>query len=193
MYCSHSAEEKLVEKLVEKLLPHLKNILVTHDGHIAHFCSFCQTNGRKENGRKWSESKRKGYLLLANTDKHQKTVFYCHNDRCSSRSLVNGRKAIPLDVYAGYVVNHCFKDEGNSDSPRMAASGTSTTDNSRGFIGHQPMSNLSRFTVIKLPSYTPQQQSSKGGHLDKRIDDRKNRQKCLWAGYADRKAGKPWK
>lgn len=186
MYYRHPTEEELIENL----LPCLKNILVTHNGHIAHFCPFCQANGRKENGRKWSDIKRKGYLLLANTDKHQNTVFYCHNDRCSSRNLTDGRKAVPLELYADYVLNHCFKDEGNSNSPRMAVSGTNTAESSRGLTGHQTTSNVSRATVVKLQSCTPQQQSSGGGHLDKIISDKKSRQKCLWTGYADRKEGK---
>jgi len=186
MYNQHSAEEELVEKL----LPYLKNILVTHDGHIAHFCPFCQTHRRRENGKRWSESKRKGYLLLANPDKHQNTVFYCHNDRCSSRSLVDGHKALPLDVYADYILNHCFKDEENNHIPQVYKDSANVAGRCRDWISHLDIDSTSQPALTKLKSSTPQQQSCLGGQLDKRRRDRKSRQKCLWAGYADRKKGK---
>ena len=166
---------------------------MTHDGHIAHFCPFCQANGRKENGRKWNDSKRKGYLLLANTDKHQKTVFYCHNDKCSSRSLYDEQKVAPLDVYADYVLSRCIKDEADNHIPQVYKDGADLAGRCREWTSHLDIDSTSQSAVTKLKPSNPQQQSCLGGQLDKMIRDKKSKQKCLWAGYADKKAGKPWK
>ena len=159
---------------IEKILPYLQNIEVGRHGDIAHFCPFCQKNGLRQDGRQWSDSKRKGYILLGDEKRFPEAIFYCHNEQCSSRSMIEGRKGLPLDIYADYVMS-IF-----SENSSLAISDSS--------IANQGSDGSVKIT--KLASSNPSHQKACGKLLDRKIAAKKGRQRCLWTGYADRRAGK---
>lgn len=159
---------------IEKILPYLKNIEVSSDGAVAHFCPFCQKNGLRQDGRKWSNSKRKGYILLGDEKRFPEATFYCHNEQCSSRSMIKGRKGLPLDIYADYIMSSL------PENPSLAISDSS--------IANQRSDSSVKIT--KLPPSTPSHQKACGMLLDRKVAAKKGKQRCLWTGYADRKAGK---
>ena len=91
-------------QLLNQVLPHLINTL-DKGSSIAMFCPFCQVNGFKSNGKKWSQSERKGFLLNNNKNGYHHCVFYCHIDNCPSHALSTGRGGVGLQVFADYVLD----------------------------------------------------------------------------------------
>lgn len=164
----------LSEAISDSLINRLENVSVLDNRHIAHFCPFCQKNGTRAGGRKWSRSKRKGYILVEIDNLDAEPVFCCHNDHCPSRKLIAGRKSVPLDIYADFVMNQV------SINTHLLSNDLSA-EPSKG--GHSPV------MVTKLPPGT-KSDLKKGGQLDRQVAQRKGRQRCLWTGYADRKAGR---
>ena len=162
------------ETILEFLINKLQNVSVLNNGHIAHFCPFCQKNGTRADGRKWSRSKRKGYILIEADNLDVEPVFYCHNDQCPSRKMIAGRKSLPVDVYADYMKN-------------QVSISTHLLSNILSIESHE--GTQSPMEVIKLPPGT-KSDLKKGCQLDRQVAQRKGRQRCLWAGYADRKAGR---
>jgi hypothetical protein len=164
----------LSEAISDFPINRLANVSVLGNGHIEHFCPICQKNGTRADGRRWSRSKRKGYILIEADNLDAEPVFYCHNDHCPSRKLIAGRKLIPLDIYADFVMNQV------SMNTHPLSNGLSA-EPSKG--GHPPV------MVAKLPPGT-KSDLKKGGQLDRQVAQRNGRQRCLWTGYADRKAGR---
>jgi len=162
------------EAISDSLINRLANISVLDNGHIAHFCPFCQKNGIRVDGRKWSRSNRRGYILVEIDNLDAEPVFYCHNDHCPSRKLIAGRKTVPLDIYADFVMNQVsINTHPLSNSLRAEPSKE----------GNPPV------MVTKLPPAT-KSDLKKGCQLDRQVAQRNSRQRCLWSGYADRKAGR---
>lgn len=166
-------------QLLNQVLPHLINTL-DKGSSIAMFCPFCQVNGFKSNGKKWSQSERKGFLLNNNKNGYHHCVFYCHIDNCPSHALSTGRGGVGLQVFADYVLDthRCTpsKPKKLGAVKRMG----SLNKNPENPVAETIQDNSKLKNVKVYPRPTRNQQNGLGAGLDRKIALRKNQRKNYW-------------
>lgn len=166
-------------QLLNQVLPHLVNA-IDRGNSIAMFCPFCQVNGFKSNGKKWSQSERKGFLLNNNKNGYHHCIFYCHIDNCPSHALSTGGGGIGLQVFADYVLN---KGHFIPSKPKKL-----DTVKRMGSLNKNPekpvverSQDVSKPKNVKVyPRPTRNQQNGLGAGLDRKIAARRNQRKNYW-------------
>lgn len=155
----------------EHVFRKIEQVLVNTDyrkDSIAMFCPFCQMNGVKTDGKKWSPSQRKGYILQENSKGYDHAVFYCHNTLCKSKPLSTGKGGVSLQVLADHLLGHSPSTDVNGPGAKVHK------ENSvKGKV--HPVCKSSECRVTVLPPSNRNQQSGYGAALDRKVQKRKNR------------------
>ena len=155
------------EQIFQQIFPLLVNIKNNVDS-ISMFCPFCQMDGCRTSGKKWSPSERKGYIIQNQSKGYDHATFYCQIQLCPSRTLSTGKGGISLQVLA----DHLRGTSSNTDANGPGAN-VQMENGVKGKV--HPFCRSSETRVTVLPPSTRNQQSGLGAALDRKVTERKNR------------------
>jgi len=154
----------------EQIFRQISHLLVNvenKENSIAMFCPFCQMDGCRTSGKRWSPSQRKGFIIQNQSKGYDHATFYCQIELCPSRSLSTGKGGISLQVLA----DHLRGTSSNTDVNGPGAN-VQMENGVKGEV--HPFCRSSEPRVTVLPPSTRNQQSGLGAALDRKVKERKN-------------------
>jgi len=156
-----------IDEQIFRRISHLLVNVENKENSIAMFCPFCQMDGCRTSGKRWSPSQRKGFIIQNQSKGYDHATFYCQIELCPSRSLSTGKGGISLQVLA----DHLRGTSSNTDVNGPGAN-VQMENGVKGEV--HPFCRSSEPRVTVLPPSTRNQQSGLGAALDRKVKERKN-------------------